>query len=153
MPVKLTSSGDLWCCAYRSVQAKHMTRADVAALLRDAKMRNINRSVTGLLLQIDNKFVQYIEGPRADVQHLIDRIQADPRHRDVQLLFEGPISERLFGDWSMGFSDLSGSSLLQDRRSSLLKQVLEQPPPPDRRGRSNDVFHRFWARCAQSLPV
>lgn len=130
-----------------------MTRADVAALLRDAKMRNVNRNVTGLLLQIDNRFVQYIEGPRPAVEHLRERIESDPRHRDVQLLFEGPISERLFGDWAMGFSDLSGSSLLQERRSSLLKQVLEQPPPADRRGRSNDVFHRFWARCAQSLPV
>lgn len=130
-----------------------MTRADVAALLRDAQMRNLNRNITGLLLQIDNKFVQYLEGPKEAVLDLKDRIAADTRHRAFELLFEGPIRERLFHDSSMAFSDLSGPSLQDSRRSSLLQQVLEQPPPEDRRGRTNDVFHRFWARCAQSLPV
>lgn len=130
-----------------------MTRADVATLLRDAQMRNINRNITGLLLQIDNRFVQYLEGPKEAVVDLRERIQADPRHHEFELLFEGPIKERLFHDASMAFSDLSGPTLRESQRSSLLQQVLEQPPPVDRRGRTNDVFHRFWARCAQSLPV
>lgn len=153
MPLQLTSSGTLWCFAYRSVRVRHMTRADVASLLREAQMRNINRNVTGLLLQIDNRFVQYLEGPKEALLDLKERIAADSRHRQFELLFEGPIRERLFHDSSMAFSDLSGPAPREDRRSSLLQQVLEHPPPEDRRGRTNDVFHRFWARCAQSLPV
>jgi hypothetical protein len=130
-----------------------MTRADFATLLRDAQMRNINRNITGLLLHIDNKFVQYVEGPKESVLELVERILADPRHRQVEVLFEGPVKERLFHDWSMAFDDLGGQPVGAGRRSTLLLQVLEQAPPADRRGRSNDVFHRFWTRCAQSLPA
>jgi hypothetical protein len=153
MPLKLTSRGDLWCCSYRSTQVKHMTRADVATLLRDAQMRNMNLNITGLLLHIDNKFIQYVEGPKEALSPLIERILADPRHHQVELLFEGPLKERLFADWSMAFGDLSGQLARRDGQGSLLQQVLVQPAPADRKGRSNDVFHRFWAGCAHSLPV
>lgn len=154
MTVEMTSSGGLWCCAYRSQQVKRMTRADISLLLRDAQMRNMNLDVTGLLLQVDNRFIQYLEGPKEVVVPLLRRIQLDPRHHRFELLFEGPVARRLFHEWSMAFSDFGASELVGNGRGALLQQVLEQPlQAEDRPVPADHVLHRFWVHCAQSLPA
>ena len=47
-------------------------------------------------------FVQVIEGGRDDVCELFNAIVRDDRHVDVRLLVYEEISERRFGNWSMG---------------------------------------------------
>jgi hypothetical protein len=130
-----------------------MTRADIAQLLRGAQMRNMNLDITGLLLQVDNRFIQYLEGPREAVAPLLRRIQHDPRHHRFELLFEGPVAVRLFQDWSMAFSDFGASELVGNGRGALLQQVLEQPLPADRPVPADHALHRFWVHCAQSMPA
>ncbi|MBL8330065.1 MAG: BLUF domain-containing protein [Rubrivivax sp.] len=146
------TAGGLACCAYRSKQAEHMTRADLASMLRECQMRNINRHVTGLLLRIDDRFLQYLEGPPDAVLALWTNVLGDPRHSDVECLFRGPCESRLFTHWSMAFSDLSSPSLRLGPTNEMLQQVLAMPVPADERGQSDDIFHRFWAECAVSLP-
>lgn len=153
MTVEMTSSGGLWCCAYRSEQVRRMTRADIALLLRDAQMRNMNLDVTGLLLQVDNRFIQYLEGPKEAVVALLHRIERDPRHHRFELLFEGPVAARLFQEWSLAFSDFGASELVGNGRGALLQQMLEQPLPRDRSVPADHLLHRFWVHCAQSLPA
>jgi hypothetical protein len=130
-----------------------MTRADIAQLLRGAQMRNMNLDITGLLLQVDNRFIQYLEGPREAVTGLLRRIQQDPRHHHFEQLFEGPVAVRLFQDWSMAFSDFGASEFVGNGRGALLQQVLEQPLPADRPVPADHVLHRFWVHCAQSMPA
>lgn len=153
MNIRLASSGDLWCFAYRSIQVAHMTRADVALMLRESQMRNVNRRITGLLLRIDNHFLQYLEGPQAALDHVQTRLRDDARHRELLTFFHEPASKRLFEDWSMAFSDLSGPSLRQGPTNGLLQQVLHDPVPLPGQGSVDDAFHRFWVECAASLPV
>ena len=148
----MASAGALWCCAYRSTQAAHMTRADLAAMLRDCQMRNINRHITGLLLRVDNRFLQYFEGPEATVLQLWSSLLGDSRHIEPQCLYREPIQRRLFTHWSMAFSDLTSPALRLGPSNELLQSVLTGPAPADERGRPDDAFHRFWAECAQSLP-
>ena len=47
-------------------------------------------------------FLQVLEGGRAAVNRLYNRIVADPRHKDVELLSYQQIGERHFAGWSMG---------------------------------------------------
>jgi Sensors of blue-light using FAD len=129
-----------------------MTRADLAALLRESQMRNINRQITGLLLRVDNSFVQYFEGPESGVLQLWSSILGDPRHQDVQCIYREPIPQRMFEHWSMAFSELTTPSLRPSPSNELLMCMLQDPPPADERGTPDDAFHRFWADCASTLP-
>lgn len=153
MTIRLASSAGLVCFCYRSIQAKHMTRADVVALLREAQMRNMNRNVSGALLRIDQRFLHYVEGPVSAVEHLAQQIRQDVRHFDFQPLYQEPINKRLFERWSLAFSELSSSSMWPGAEPQLLQRVLDDTPPTDGRGNTNDVFHRFWAEYAATVPL
>ncbi len=50
--------------------------------------------------------MQVLEGSKDAVAETYERICRDARHHQLDLLFEGPIAEREFYDWSMAFVDL-----------------------------------------------
>ena len=58
--------------------------------------------ITGVLCLSGGIFLQVLEGGRAAVSALYNRIAADPRHRDVCLLSFAEIGERHFAGWAMG---------------------------------------------------
>lgn len=51
--------------------------------------------------------MQVLEGGRAHVNSLYSRIQADPRHREVQVLHFEEATERCFAGWTMGQVNLA----------------------------------------------
>ena len=70
-------------------------------ILRQSKANNPAQGVTGLLCCSGGVFVQALEGGRAAVNRLYNRIVADPRHTDVVLLCYEEIGERRFPSWAM----------------------------------------------------
>lgn len=60
-----------------------------------------------MLIYFDGTFVQFIEGPKNNVDFLFETLLKDQRHQDVILLIEGASKERAFEDWSMAFKELS----------------------------------------------
>jgi hypothetical protein len=42
-----------------------------------------------------------LEGPRASIELIFERIQRDPRHGDVTVLESGTTEQREFPDWAM----------------------------------------------------
>jgi hypothetical protein len=58
--------------------------------------------VTGVLCLGEGIFLQVLEGGRSAVNKLYNRIVADKRHSDVELLCYEEISERRFAGWAMG---------------------------------------------------
>ena len=88
--------------------AKHpFSHDDLAALLASSRARNAADDITGLLLYRGGNFIQALEGPASAVRATVARIQRDPRHDGIIPLFEGPIEERVFGEWQMAFDDLT----------------------------------------------
>jgi len=83
-------------------------------LLGQSRAFNRRHGITGYLLHYHGVFLQLLEGPRDTIQGLYARITRDPRHREVSLIAEGPIGQRLFEDWSMGAGGL-GDGLLAQR--------------------------------------
>jgi len=69
--------------------------------------RNADLGVTGFLICARTWFAQVIEGPDASITSLYDRIAADPRHRDLQVVEHGPADRRLFPDWHMAIGHTS----------------------------------------------
>jgi hypothetical protein len=73
------------------------------ALLDDARRRNRESGLTGVLLFNRNHVLQCLEGSREQVSATFHRIAADPRHTNVTLLSVRDIDQRDFPDWTMGF--------------------------------------------------
>jgi hypothetical protein len=71
------------------------------SILIRARHHNALNDVTGSLICRDDLYLQLLEGPEAAVTATYDRIRADQRHVDVQLLSSLACAERLFPDWRM----------------------------------------------------
>ncbi len=86
-----------------SLQSRLMTRDEMDNMLFQIREKNKRLAITGLLLLIQGKFVQYIEGPEEEIDRVYEKIKIDPRHNELLLLDDGDINERQFKDWSMAF--------------------------------------------------
>jgi Sensors of blue-light using FAD len=75
--------------------------AGLADILKQARINNAARGVTGALMLYDDWFAQVLEGPQAEVEALFARIKADTRHDTIRLSQAGPAPARLFGKWAM----------------------------------------------------
>jgi len=96
---------------YTSAAALQVGDSDLKEILSVARSNNSQRSVTGMLLYISGSFFQILEGDEATLMDLFTTISADPRHRNVTKIIQEPITQRVFGDWTMGFSEIDPSEL------------------------------------------
>ncbi len=76
---------------------------ELAALLRKSRANNARDGITGMLLYHGGTFMQAFEGPADATERLRLRIEADARHRDILELYHGPVEQRHFAEWTMGF--------------------------------------------------
>lgn len=96
---------------YASSATTPFGEAELTDLLKRARVHNASVGVTGLLLFDQGTFLQVLEGPEDAVRTLYDKIALDRRHDKVLLLFDGPIEERVFDEWKMGFVDVAARGL------------------------------------------
>jgi len=88
---------------YASTSTDFLAEDQIRTLLGEARKNNEAAGITGMLLYVEGHFLQYIEGPRAEVEALAARIEQDPRHHGMLRLLQGQIERRVFADWSMGY--------------------------------------------------
>jgi len=74
----------------------------VDRIVRTARMNNRKLGVTGVLFFEQGYFFQILEGQADVVRPLYEQIRRDPRHYDIDTLFDEPVSDRTFSDWSLG---------------------------------------------------
>jgi hypothetical protein len=113
---------------YRSTSTADSRRAadDIPGILRQAVARNGIDGVTGLLYTEGDAFLQAIEGPPESMSELLERLHADDRHRDLEILVDRPIEAREFGDWTMIYRDRRETAdMFGDRLRVLLSGVSE----------------------------
>lgn len=104
-------SQDLIHRIYASTAAQAFDEAQLAQLLHQARQRNAQLGLTGMLLHAKGSFFQVLEGSPEAVDGLYARIEGDPRHRDVVCIVREPITHRAFDAWSMGFVNASARDL------------------------------------------
>ena len=86
--------------------------ASLTQIIDASTKNNLETGVTGCLLSGSNSFLQLLEGPRQTIDRLYVTINADSRHKNVVMLTDEDIDERLFASWSMKlapFDDLEWS--------------------------------------------
>jgi hypothetical protein len=95
---------DLSALVYRSRATKPLSDIDLFYLLAQARQRNEETGLTGLLLYDRGWFFQWLEGPTAHLGRTWNRIRRDPRHGRVTVVADQPIPLRIYADWTMGFA-------------------------------------------------
>ena len=92
---------------YASRAVPALDQEELVTILRQSKANNPGTGVTGVLCYSGGIFLQVLEGGRSAVNKLYNRIGADTRHTDVELLLYEEIGERRFASWSMGQVNMS----------------------------------------------
>jgi hypothetical protein len=128
----------LHAIAYASTAARNLSEPVLQALVEDARRRNLEAGITGLLLWCDGTFMHYLEGPRDAVVAAFARVGASGWHHDVNVLMDEAIAEREFPLWALGFSRCLGMEALE-----LLFAGDEGTPP----GPGRAMLRGFWRNC------
>jgi len=123
--------GDLKFLVYVSSAVRLFSHEELVELLRLSRINNVRLGITGMLLYDRGNFIQLMEGPDAHVDKLYETIRADPRHKQVATLLQGPLEKRQFTTFMMGF-DNAGDLSVEDRTA--YTNFLREPPKPSRFG-------------------
>lgn len=97
------------CIIYMSAASTSLTAGDIEDIWEKSKANNDSNDITGLLLYGRNVFMQCLEGPESNLRALYTKIESDKRHGAIVSLYNGPVNDRHFADWSMGYKSLSAS--------------------------------------------
>ncbi|AHM62945.1 bluf domain protein [Flammeovirgaceae bacterium 311] len=95
----------LYQLVYKSQRNPQCTEIEIQKILDSCKRNNSSKDITGVLLHSDDHFIQYLEGDK-EIIKLYDLIKEDPRHKNAVLLSYGPLKERAFPSWHMGYKNL-----------------------------------------------
>jgi hypothetical protein len=96
---------------YASAAIQRFDKTQLTDLLRQSRAANELAGLTGMLLYSNGDFFQVLEGEPGVVEKLYEKLHADKRHGKLTLIIKEPIAQRSFGDWSMGFADVSPEEL------------------------------------------
>ncbi|MCG8429084.1 MAG: BLUF domain-containing protein [Chromatiales bacterium] len=103
---------DLVHCIYCSASTNEaLSSEELEVLLEESRKNNEALNVTGMLLYHAGSFFQVLEGERAVVEGIYDKITKDSRHADLIKLIVEPIEERAFAKWTMGYPRVSAADL------------------------------------------
>lgn len=94
-------------CLYASRAAQGGSAAMLDEILAQSRRNNPAQGITGMLCVSGDVFIQVLEGGRDEVCELYNAIVRDLRHANVRLLTYDEISQRQFGNWTMGQVNLS----------------------------------------------
>lgn len=98
---------------YLSTPTVPFSDEDLKELLVKSRENNRARSVSGILLFVNNLFIQVLEGESDDVEALYQLISRDPRHKSILKIYDKPIEEKLFDVWSMAFNKATSEELFE----------------------------------------
>lgn len=105
---------------YRSVSTRAASSAlEMSDILAEARQRNADLGISGVLTVVDGQFLQVIEGPTTSIDLLIGLLERDPRHTALQVMERRVVAERAFGDWEMI------SPRLARKEAAQLSQLLQ----------------------------
>ncbi len=115
---------------YSSEAAPGLAPPELETMLAESRIRNSAHGITGVLIFVDGAFLQILEGEKADVLDLMERIEKDPRHSGIKVFYEQEVDTRAFASWSMAYlsprredvakwAELEGATTIGDVLASL----------------------------------
>ena len=92
---------------YTSRTAEQISPAHIESIMAQSRRNNPERGITGILCHGGSSFLQVLEGGRGAVNEIYNKISRDDRHQHVEILHYEEITERCFGNWTMGQVNLA----------------------------------------------
>jgi hypothetical protein len=109
----MNKTARLYEVLYVSTLAPDAPISVVAAIAGKARPANQERDITGLLIFDGMRFCQQLEGGQKGVLALLERIRHDARHINVEILHHGPLAERRFKHFSLGYTSADNDDALE----------------------------------------
>jgi hypothetical protein len=103
----------LYEAIYVSTMAPGLPISSVADISVKARIANQLKEITGLLIFDGMRFCQQIEGTQKQVLALLEKIQRDPRHTNVEIIHHGALASRRFKGFSLGYTTADDPELLE----------------------------------------
>lgn len=129
---------------YLSAAAPGLEPGDLDAILFSARRNNVRDGITGVLLYMDDAFMQVLEGPGDAVSRAVDRIFGDSRHEMPRVILREPVEIRRFASWSMGFHHLERWRSDESTVFELSHQLLDQHPEIAEDELLKTLILNFW---------
>jgi len=92
---------------------KEFLENEIKKILDASALNNNKDGITGLLLLVQYRFLQILEGDETAIEKCMNHIKEDSRHTNVQIILNREVGKRAFPDWSMKFYRLNGNESLQ----------------------------------------
>lgn len=96
---------------YKSVATERMPKSKLYKILVQARGNNKLEGITGLLVFVDGTFLQVLEGAPEAVSKILRTITADPRHKDIKVIYKASVEQRTFPSWQMAYVSPSAKEL------------------------------------------
>jgi len=94
----------LGCLMYASSAARTLQSSDLDRLIDSSRRRNSDLGISGFLMFVDDRFMQYLEGPQPHLELVYRRcIRPSPMHQGLVELVREQIDQRQFPAWSLAF--------------------------------------------------
>ena len=130
----------LYHLTYRSIAIPEITIEQIEDILKTARNFNSKNDVSGCLVFSKGYFIQLLEGSKDTIKELMDNIDRDKRHTDIDILSEGEMEKRIFDTWDMAY--LKPSEKMQSDKAVEIKKTLLELT--DATVKPNFTFKVFW---------
>ena len=137
----------LVAAVYVSSATRRLQNDEILEILRRARLNNARLDITGMLLYRDGNFLQVLEGPAIVVDSLVQKIRRDPRHHGLILMSRKGIEQRQFGDWRMGFRNMSKDIPTEEGESPFLESGFDD----DELGEESQLVFRLLRRFKEDM--
>jgi hypothetical protein len=118
--------------AYRSRAVSTPSDAALQELLQAAQRRNRSAGITGVLVYDRGEYFQWLEGPTESLHRVWASIVRDPRHCQVTVLREEPLSDRVFRGWELRIAsgakvNIEATVAAMESSNAQLRRVVGRP--------------------------
>ena len=112
---------------YTSLPRAEMSPDLLDQIAQSSIERNSKKGITGILLGIEGRYLQYLEGDQGEVLNLFETLKQDGRHYEVHKWVQGNADKRIFSDWSMASWMLTNKEIEELKGVSEIRNFLENP--------------------------
>jgi len=104
------------------------TELDTALLniCANAKKKNPNHGISGVLFYHNGNFLQLIEGERDELENLMSIVAKDTRHMNITRLIDEVIEERGFAEWNMDTFNLDDNKTINRPEVAEIKRLIAE---------------------------
>ncbi|KOY51594.1 BLUF domain-containing protein [Polaribacter dokdonensis] len=106
--------------SYYSEAAEGTTKKDLISILEASKKNNLEYGISGCLIYYKASFYQILEGPKNEILNLIEVIKKDSRNKNLNIIFQGMKSGRIFGEWNMALIQDDFASIEANRELDII---------------------------------